>query len=780
MPVIDAAPPPLVSLSPAGAYVVLVHGVTHPPIATLARPYLPLAGLRVDPVLRARRRVRANTAVSVVSVADARECFLDTPEGALVGLPAWAPDGQRFAFTVDGADGVGVWVADAGSGDAHPLTGLTVCDVLAGDPSPGGGVVTWSRDGNSLLLLATPAEPPVPPPPDPEPRVQETAGQRSQAATYQDLLRTHADEDLFEALATSVPCRVDPTTGKRTELGPGGLYHRVSESADGRYLLVQSLRRPFSFRVPWFWFARRSEVWDATGTPLAVVADLPASEEVPRQGVPEGPRMVSWEERAPAALAWVEALDGGDPTRPAEHRDRVFRLAAPFGTAPSHAFDVRQRCHGWWDLDEPHQVVMVEYDRDRRWQTTWLCDLAAPEHNRVLFDRSVDDAYADPGAPLVTLKADGSWTAIRDGNAIYLRGEGATPAGKRPFLDRFDLSTLLTTRLHQSTPGRVERVLGFTSRNGKEVVQWRESPTDPPNLHAVMLDGTGSRELTHWPHPYPQFSGITRRLVTHDRGDGVPLSGLLYLPPGHDPDTDGRLPLVIWAYPLDYGNAQTAGQVRAGTGEFVRLSALGPVLFVLGGYAVLADATMPVVGDPETMNDTYVEQVTAAARAHIKALDEAGVIDPTRVAVGGHSYGGFMTVNLLAHTEDFAAGIARSGAYNRTLTPFGFQTERRNFWEATAVYDQVSPFRFCDQIKTPLLLVHGEQDDNPGTFPIQSERMFQAIQGNGGTARLVMLPHEDHGYNARESVMHVVAEEFAWLGRWLGPVCGDSDAKMPA
>ena len=465
----------------------------------------------------------------------------------------------------------------------------------------------------------------------------------------------------------------------------------------------------------------------------------------------------------------MEALDGGDPVAPATHRDRVFRLTGPFGRAPQQLFDVRHRCLGWYDLDTPGQVLMIEHDRDRRWVTTWWCDLNAPRESRAVFDRSVDDAYGDPGTPLRVTHPDGSQTVLADGTAIYLRGDGATPEGRRPFFDRFDLATGTATRLHESPQGTVEHVLGFTSAGRDEVVLWHESPAEPPNLFVTSLSGSQSRPLTRWPDPHPQFARVTKRLFTHDRGDGVTLSGMLYLPPGHDPAVHGRLPLVIWAYPYDFGGADTAGQIRADSFEFTRVTALGPVVFTLLGYAVLADATMPVIGDPETMNDTYLEQITGAALAHIRALDEEGIIDPARVAVGGHSYGGFMTANLLAHTTAFAAGIARSGAYNRTLTPFGFQTERRSYWEAAGVYDQVSPFRFADQITAPLLLIHGEQDGNSGTFPIQSERLFQAIRGNGGTARLVMLPHEGHGYLARESVMHVLAEEIGWLERWLGP-----------
>jgi dipeptidyl aminopeptidase/acylaminoacyl peptidase len=354
---------------------------------------------------------------------------------------------------------------------------------------------------------------------------------------------------------------------------------------------------------------------------------------------------------------------------------------------------------------------------------------------------------------------------------IYLRGDGSTPDGDRPFLDRLDLETAQKERLYTSPADGLDHVLGFPGDADPprgEVVLWHESHAEPPNLYRTALDGSGRRALSGWPDPHPQLTGMEKRLIVHDRGDGVQLSGMLHLPPGYDPAAGGRLPLLIWAYPLDYGDASTAGQVRGSSQRFTRLNALDPTWFVLRGYAVLSNATMPVIGDPETMNDTFIEQVTAAARAHVRALDEMGIADPARVVVGGHSYGGFMTANLLAHTDLFAAGIARSGAYNRTLTPFGFQAERRSFWEAPEIYDRLSPFRYANQITAPILLIHGEEDNNSGTFPIQSERLYQAIQGNGGTARLVLLPHESHGYLARESVLHVLAEQFDWLAAWLG------------
>jgi dipeptidyl aminopeptidase/acylaminoacyl peptidase len=769
--IIDSAPTPLASPAPTEQFAILVHYQAHPPIAMLARPRLSLAGLRLDPQIAGRQRTRRFTGLSVLQISDGTQRPLALPEKAQVSIPVWAPDGYRFAFTVDEPDGVGVWTGDVRT-DADPVQvpGLRVRDVLGAEPPALGGTVRWSRDGRWLYVLGAPQDErrsvsgaSI------EPRVSEVAAKKSQMATFQDLLTNRADEDTFEALATTTPLRVDPESGTATRLGPDGLYQYVGESPDRSYLLVYRLQRPFSYRVPYGYFARRVEVWSPDGAVVRIVSDLPVSDEVPRMGVPTGPRQVSWDERAPATLIWTEALDGGDPVAPAEFRDAIMRLDAPFSAPPELAFKLAHRCLDWVNLDEPGAMLVTEHDRDRRWLTTWLCYPAEPGRNTVVFDLAEDDSYSDPGIPMMRLNPDGTRTIRQDGSAIFLRGEGATPEGERPFLDRRDLRTGSTTRLLHSPADAHETVLCFVAGRTDQAVIWHESPAEPPNLWVVALTGdTTPRQLTSWPDPHPWLTGMRKQLVSTDRGDGVQLSGLLHTPPHYDPDRDGPLPLVIWAYPHDFGSAVTAGQVRGSSTRFTRLTASDPAWFVLRGYAVLANATMPVIGDPETKNDTYIEQITAAAAAHIKGMAAAGIADPARVAVGGHSYGAFMTANLLAHTDLFAVGIARSGAYNRSLTPFGFQTERRSYWEVPEIYDRVSPFRYAHQITTPILLVHGADDANSGTFPVQSERLFQAIGGNGGTAKLVILPLESHGYLARESVLHVLAEQFSWLDRWLG------------
>ena len=768
--IIDTAPPPLAFTGPGGRYLVLVRYEEHPPVSLLARPFLRLAGVRLEPGLGRRRRTIRLTGLSVLDVATGSERPLPLPEQAQVSAPVWAPDGERFAFTIDEPDRTAVWTGNAVTATATIVPGLWVRDALGGDPPGLGGTLRWARDGRTLLALSAPpgatgggADGPI------EPAIEETAGKRSQMATFQDLLRTEADADRFEELATTVPVRADPATGDMAELGPPGLYRALDESPDGRFLIVHRLLRPFSFRVPFPYFSRRVEIWSGTGDPIRIVADLPVSDQIPRMGVPEGPRQLGWDERDPARVLWTEALDGGDPMREAEYRDAVWSLRAPFAEPATMAFRVRHRCLGWIHLDQPDSILLTEHDRDRRWLTTWVAHPDQPERNRILIDIGEDDSYGDPGRPLTRLHPDGTRTAVQDDGSVYLRGEGATADGDRPFLDRMDLATGEATRLYHCQEDSYEVVLGFALGSRDQVLIWHESPAEPPNLWLGAIGGAAqARALTNWPDTHPDLTGLAKRLVVTDRGDGVSLSGMLYLPPGYEPERDGRLPLVIWAYPLDFGDAGTAGQIRGSSQRFTRLAASEPAWFTLRGYAVLADATMPVIGDPETKNDTYIEQVTGAAAAHIAALEAMGIADPARVAVSGHSYGAFMTANLLAHTDLFAAGIARSGAYNRTLTPFGFQTERRSLWEVPAIYDELSPFRYADRIKAPLLLIHGADDGNSGTYPVQSERLFQAIQGTGGTARLVILPHEEHGYRARESVLHVLAEQFDWLRRWLG------------
>jgi dipeptidyl aminopeptidase/acylaminoacyl peptidase len=756
---VDSAPPPQVVVSPAGDAVLLAEPEVHPPIALLAEPILRLGGVRISPATGCRQRTFRFTGFHVQPIDGGAPVRLPLPAGARVGLPVWSHDGKRFAFARDLADGVELWIAEAATGAGRPVAGVRLNDVL-------GSPISWMGAGR-LLARTVPkgrAEAPRAPAVPVGPVVEETAGKASQMATFQDLLRDPHDAALFEHYARAQLVVVDAAAGSATPLGEPGLYTDVEPSPDRRYLLVDRVKAPFSTRVPFFYFARSTEVWDAAGRLLATIADLPVSDEVPRQGVPTGPRQVSWQPLVPASLVWVEATDGGDPTRKVPHREKVMALAAPFTAQPSEVTRLKQRFAGLDWTGRTGVALVAEYDRDRRWRTTSLVDLKAPAAAKVVFDLSANDAYGDPGDPVIETRPTGERVAVQDADAIYLAGDGASEAGDRPFLDRFSLATLKKERLFRCGEARHEQFLAFVGGSRARALVRSQSKTDPPNLYLVELATGARRRLTDYRDPTPQLTRVTKELVKYARKDGVPLSGTLYLPAAHTPGT--RLPALVWAYPLEYSDASTAGQVRGSTDTFPRVSGASPLAFLTQGYAVLMDATMPVVGDPETMNDSYVEQIASAAEAAIDVLDAKGVVDRRRVVVGGHSYGAFMTANLLAHTDLFAAGIARSGAYNRTLTPFGFQSERRSFWDAPQLYLRVSPFTHANKINEPILLIHGEADNNSGTYPIQTERLFQALRGHGGTSRYVVLPFESHGYRARESVLHTLAEMIEWADRW--------------
>lgn len=754
--IVDAPPPPRAVVSPARDRMLLVEVESHPSIQRLASPFLRLAGVRLDPRLGAGQRLARARGIEVVPLGSGASKKVELPEGSRIGLPSWSFDGTKFAFTRDLDDGVELWVGDAETGIARPIPHLRVTDIL-------GPSFDWIDDHKTLLVrMIPPDRGPAPADPGfPEgPNIEETAGKLAQPPTYQDLLKSPRDEELFAHYAACSIALVNAADGTIRPLVPTDFWTGFEPSPDRRHYLVSRIKRPFSYRVPYFAFPRTIEILDSGGKVERLLADLPVADDTPRQGVPKGPRQTEWSPLDPAKVVWAEALDDGDPVKKVPHRDRLMALEAPFQGEPVEVSKITHRYQGLAWSAERDRAILVEYDRDRRWTTQSLFDFKHPNARDILFDLSAQDAYNNPGAPVIELKADGRVSMLQDGDFAYFKGQGASETGDRPFLDKINLKTKEKTRLFRSSDDCYESFVCFVGDSRTKVLTRYESKTEPANYFIADLETQSRAQLTHFPDPAPVFKGVTKELMKYKREDGVPLSGTLYLPAGYQ--AGSKLPVVIWAYPLEYSSADTAGQVRGSQQTFTRPRGDSHLLFLTQGYAVLDNAAMPVVGDPETMNDTYVEQIRASAKAAIDALDAKGVVDRKRVIIAGHSYGAFMTANLLAHTDYFAAGIARSGAYNRTLTPFGFQGERRSFWEAPDLYVKMSPFTYADKIKKPLLLIHGEADNNQGTFPIQSERLFQAIKGNGGTARLVILPHESHGYSARESVLHVLAEMFDW------------------
>jgi len=757
--VLSAPVTPVAFVSPARDAMLLATSLRYPPLADLAEPMLRLAGQRINPNTNGPHRYPYFVALSLKRLADDPEIKIALPPGAKIGPPIWSADGKRFVFINTTASGVELWSGDAATGAVRRLKEARV-NTTSGD------AVQWMPDNRTLMVLLVPTKrSPVPKAVNVprEPNWQESSGRPGPVRTFQDLLKTPYDEDLFQYYATAQLAMIDSSSGKTTSLGAPGIFRSIEVAPDGNHVLVGRIHRPFSYLYPDFAFPRDVEVWDTKGKLIHKVASLPLADQIPIDGVATGPRNYRWRPTEPATLIWVEALDGGDPKKKVSHRDRVLMLKAPFNGAPTELYKTEHRFAGIQFGEKAGLAFISDYDRDRRWSRTFMLNLDRGETPKMIWSRNVQDRYADPGTPVTRLLHGNTRAILQDGDWILLNGAGASPEGDRPFLDRFNLTTLKSERVFRSSGDSYEAVVAILSDDGIRFVTRRESSKEPPNYHLVDARSSAMmvKSLTKFPDATPQLSGIKKQLVTYKRADGVQCSFTLYLPPDHKTGT--RLPTVVWAYPLEFTDASTAGQVTGSTQRYTQL--LGPthLFFLLKGYAVLDNATMPVVGDPETVNNTYIEQIVMSAKAAIDKAAEMGVTDPERVGVGGHSYGAFMTANLLAHSNLFRAGIARSGAYNRTLTPFGFQSERRTIWEAPDLYIKVSPFMVANKINEPVLFIHGEADDNTGTFLIQSDRMYQAVRGNGGTVRLVTLPLEAHGYSSRETIEHVLHEMISWF-----------------
>ena len=755
--IVDAPPTPMVSMSPDGATMALIERESMPSIAYLAEPLLRIAGMRITPAYNSRQVLSFSTGLSFKDMATGAVRRAALPDGVRFTYPSWSPDGRTVALLRYVEGGIELWAVDVKSGAARALTPPVVNAVL--------GRIAWAPDGRRLVVPVVPegrGPAPVAPRVPVGPEIQVSDGRESKVATYQDLLKSAFDEALFDYYATSQAVVVDVAAGSLRTIGAPGIFDAISVSPDATRLLVQRIKKPYSYALPADGFAHAIEVWDMDGAAVKVVADLPTQENVPINGVPTGPRDVDWMTHRPATLVWVEALDGGDPKKDAPFRDRYMTLDAPFDAEPKEILKLAERASGLSYFAKPGKALATQFEWKRTWRTTFLVDLADPAAKPVkIWDLSARDRYNDPGRPVTTTLATGERVILQDRDWIYLSGSGSSPKGDHPFLDRMNLKTMKVERLWQCQDPAYETFVDFAGASRTKIITSYETKSDPPNYFVRDLRTKKRAPLTDFKDPAPQLTGIRKERVTYKRADGLELGGTLYLPPGYKEGT--RLPVVVWAYPMEYDSAAVAGQVRGSVNRFTFFRGTSQLFFLTQGYAVLDNAEMPVVGTPETVNDTFVQQIVSNAEAAIRKLDEMGVGDPKRVGVGGHSYGAFMTANLLAHCDLFAAGIARSGAYNRTLTPFGFQSERRTLWEATDTYIKMSPFMHAHKINEPVLLIHGMADNNSGTFPIQSERLFAALKGFGGTSRFVYLPNESHGYAARESVLHVLAEMFEWF-----------------
>ncbi len=762
---VDVPLAPSVIMDEEKEVMLLLYRDAYVPIEDLSKEEMRLAGLRIDPATNIGSRVRYYNNVKIKWMNGE-----DNEPIQVQGLPpfpkltnfTWSPDQQKMAMTHTTSDGVEVWVLDLQTGIAEPVT-MDRVNANMGD------AINWFGDSQHLLIkmVATTRKPLI----EVEqaiptgPTVSVSDGRQAQNRTYQDLLQNKNDEFNFEQLAMSdlYKVSVDGTSEKWMH---GAMYAGISFSPDGYYVMISTIQRPFSYLVPYYRFPSVTNVYTSEGIEVETIVEVPLIEDLPKgfMAVREGRRITGWRNDLPSSLVFAEALDGGDPTNEVEYRDALFQLDAPFDGVPRPLMKTINRFSGIrWGNEET--AIVTDYWWNNRNTKTYLFNPSEPNGDPVVIeDRNRQDRYSDPGDFVMERNKMGRSVLALEGKFAYLVGEGFSEEGQFPFVDRLNLKNLRKKRLYQSEyTDRLEDLRSFDPGDNRLLVRI-ESPSEYPNYYFRNLKQDNLEQITFFENPFKSIQDVHKEVITYQRDDGLELTGTLYLPVDYDMEAKEKKPMILWAYPREFKDRSSAGQNTQNPNSFTFPWYGSPIYWVTRGYVVLDDAAFPIVGEgEEEPNDSFRKQLVANGRAAIDAVDSLGYIDRNKVAVGGHSYGAFMVANLLSHSDLFAAGIARSGAYNRTLTPFGFQSEERNYWEAPEVYYRMSPFMHADKMKTPLLLIHGEADNNSGTYPMQSERYFNAIKGLGGTARLVMLPKESHGYRAKESVLHVLWEQDQWL-----------------
>lgn len=770
---------PSVRLDTKKEYMLLSYRNTYKTLADLNQEEMRLGGLRINPITNISSTVTYMSNLKVRKVQDTKAeptQVAGLPADAQISNIAWSPDETKVAFTNTTATGVELWILDVATAKA---TKLTEANLNANIGSP----FNWYKDSQNLLVRFIPANRPalidakknLPT----GPIVSMADGKVSQNRTYQDLLKNQTDEQNFETLVTTELYTLN-LNGTKTLFKSAAMYIGQSFSPDGNLVMLTTIKRPFSYIVPLNRFPQTTIIYDNNGKEIKVVNEVPLTEIMAKgfSAVRIGKRNMAWRDDKPATLYFVEALDEGNPANQVAARDEVFMWEAPFTTKPTSLAKTQQRFAGIiWGND--NTAIMLDMWYDTRNLKTYLINPATSnEVAKIIFDRNYQDVYSDAGNFETKKNQFGRQVLAIENDKMFLIGEGHTAKGQFPFIDEYSLKTLKTNRLYQSTfTDKKEDIFSIEDfKKGLALVQIQSKNEYPNYYFRNFKENSNSKsksnykllQITFNKNPFESIKSVEKEVIKYKREDGVELSGTLYLPIGYDKTKKEKLPLLIWAYPTEFKDKNSAGQVTQNPNEFTFPYYGSFVYWVTKGYVVLDDASFPIIGEgAKEPNDSFIQQLVANGKAAIDAVDKLGYIDRTKVAVGGHSYGAFMTANLLTHSTDFACGIARSGAYNRTLTPFGFQSEQRNFWDVPEIYNGMSPFYTASKMKKPILLIHGEADNNPGTFTLQTERYFQALKGLGADARMVILPKESHGYAAKENILHLLWEQEQFLDKYL-------------
>lgn len=764
----DVERAPAVSMDSKKNVMLLTYRSTFKTLNELNQSEMRLGGLRINPVTNIASSVNYINNLKLRKVSDSVEHQVKgLPKDALITNLTWSPNEKKIAFTHTTSNAVELWVIDVASAQAKRLS---TAKLNANLDNP----FIWFKDSENLLVKVLPKNRPALLDSSKDlptgAIISNADGSVSQNRTYPDLLKNRNDEINFENIASSELHKVN-INGTSTLWKKADMYSGESFSPDGKLVMLTTIQKPFSYIVPVNRFPSKTIVTDLSGKPIKTVNEVPLTETMPKgfSATREGKRNMVWRADKPASLSYVVALDGGDPAKKTDYRDEVFSWDAPFDQAPKSLIKTPQRFTSIvWGNDK--LAVITDSWYDTRNEKTYFFNPSNPaEKARLVFDRNSQDIYSNPGRfEMKRNQYDRRVLAVED-NKAFLIGAGHSKKGQFPFIDAMSVDSLEKTRLYQSTyTDKIENIQSIEDFAKGDVLVQIQSKNEYPNFFFRNIKNNQLNAITQFKNPYEGLKDVSKEVIKYTRKDGVQLSGTLYLPAGYDKSKKEKLPLLIWAYPAEFKDKDSAGQSTHNPNAFTAPSYGSFIYWATRGYAVLDDAAFPIIGEGNTEpNDNFVPQLVDNAEAAIDAVDALGYIDRKRVAVGGHSYGAFMTANLLTYSKLFACGIARSGAYNRTLTPFGFQREQRNYWEVPEVYTKMSPFMNADKMKTPILLVHGEADNNPGTFTLQTERYFQALKGLGAPARMVILPKESHGYAAKENILHLLWEQDQFLEKCL-------------
>ena len=766
---VDAPVTPNISLSPDKKHILILERSSLPSIEELSQPELRLAGLRINPFTNGRSRSNNYKSIIIQNINSGKQKKVKgLPKNSTISSVIWSPNGKQIAISLINGNQINLYLAETKNGKAKLLINRPLNTIY-------GSSVYWLNDSKGLIIKAIVKnrgdEPKLNTVPN-GPILQENLGKVSPARTYQDLLSSPYDEDLFDYYMSAQVLYVS-IKGKMKKIGNPGIIRRAEPSPDGNYILMETIHRPYSYLVPIYRFPTLVQVLDSKGKTIHTLRDMPLAESIPigRDAVISGPRSFGWRSDVGSTIYYVNALDEGDPNVDVPFRDELFSLSPPFTNTeaqPLIKLELRYSRVMWGDKN--NALISARRWKERR-TTMWHLD---PLNNktRKIIDRSYEDRYNDPGSPMMEKNMFGrSVLALVDGRKIFMSGNGASPDGDFPFVDEYDITTKKSKRLWRCEAPYYESGISIIDKKNNIILTRRESKDEPPNYMLRGLKDNSLNPVTEFKHPYPQMKNLYKEMLTYKRDDGIDLSATLYLPPGRKP-SDGPLPLLVWAYPREFKTSKAASQVVGSAHRFFSInpasSSSSALIMLSYGYAILMGATMPIIGEgDQEPNDSFIKQLVGSAQAAADIMVDRNITTRDQIGIGGHSYGAFMTANLLAHSDIFQAGIARSGAYNRSLTPFGFQSEQRTFWEAPEIYFEMSPFMHAQKVNEPILLIHGEADNNSGTFPVQSKRYYHALKGHGATAKLVLLPHESHGYKARESVMHVLWETANWLDTYV-------------